>query len=1399
ILEILADQAAVAIQNARLYGETERRYEQTQLLLRVAGEIGSTLDLTETVRRVAREMCRALGADMAGVYLPTEEGTHLRAVAGYHIPHERLEFYRSFLIPLQGQRFLEEAWQSRQAVYTTDPANDPRIDRRTIDALPNETVLFAPMVARDEVVGGVYVTWSREKRELTEEDLQLANAIAWQAGVVVENSRLFDAQQRQVRELGILFETSAAVSSSLALGDVLGTVAEQMARALDVTSCTISDWDPESEVVTTLVARTADPGLQGSPMTGDIGVTYSLAEYQATAAVLRTRRPGIIRMSDPKADAAERALLEHFGQKSLLMLPLVAHDNVVGLVELYENRRGREFTDDDVRLGTVLANQAAIAIENARLYEQTDERLQARVDELTALQRVTRELNASLALDHVVEAVLDAAIESTQATHGNVMLLDLTTGHLTLRATRGYTEEEAGRLDRLLIEAGSQSIVQQVIKTGEAYLIEDTETESLAVCVKEKTRAWLSVPILYEGLVVGAVNLAHTAPGAFDGQALAFVQSRTEQAALAIGNAMRFEEQLRANDSLRARSEQMASLLEVSRKLRTDVPLDEVLEEVAYAIQETVGFDVVLISVREGIPPVMWRAAAAGLPIQQFQALRQVRQPAERFEALFRDEYRLGACYFFPFDKREDWGAELHTIVPMTESEEWEEGRWHPHDMLLVPLYGGGGRLLGHISLDQPRDGLRPSRRTLNTLAIFSNQAAIAVENAHLYADAQRRAENLELINEVGRSLTQVLDPNLVQTTVVRAVCALLKCEFASLFQLDPVDGKLAAAASHGAKLAELKELRFAVGEGLVGHVAATREALLVSDTSQDPRFVNGPVPVGAMLLAPVVAGGELIGVLTAGSPHPQALTRADQVLLATLADQTAVALESARLFDTTQQAALRLSLLNEIGRRAAAELHAGEMLDTSVQALQQNLGFFRVAAFLLDEGSGQLYAAAANDTFWPVIPKDFRLAVGEGLIGRAAETGETVLVNDTTRDPRYCCTGDWECAASLSVPIKVGDTVIGVLHTEAARPMAFREGDAAALEIAADQLAVALQNARLFHETQRRVAELATINEIGRAISSALDAAALYELIYNQVSNLLDTSNFHVALYDPAQQSIQIEFLVEHGRRQEPVVLQLGQGLTSHLIRTGEPILLTHGSGEFLSEHGLSLERDPARSWLGVPMIAEDRVIGAIAVQSFDKDEAFDQGHLELLTTIAGQAAVAFQNVRLFEERDRRIGELAVLNEVSRAMGATLDLDQTLEIVYQQASRLVDATNFYIALYNGERDEITFPFVVDPEGREDWSPRKGGRGLTGRVIAAGEPLLLPEGAAGIYREQGMDVRAGLCRSWLGVPMIAEDRVLGVIAVQSYEREHVYGADDLKLLATVASQSAMAVRNAQLY
>ena len=1024
-LELLfnfAVQAAVAVENAQLYKgeETQRHLQEFEGLHQISQAISFLTDIHQLYAQISERISFLVGVEICGLLLYDEEE---QALVG-QLPFFGVgdEVIGSYRIPVPDDGIAWQMLQEREYLILNDLQSELLLDEVDLRELARaaglrETV-FAPMVVGRRCIGVLQATNKVDGTPFTRDDARLLCVFANQAAPLVENARLFEMQQQQLRELGILFETSTAISSSLELEEVLATVARHMAYALRVSSCTISDWDPARNVVTTLVAEASSTDLAATLGIGDVGTSYSLTDYPATAQVLHERRPLVVQVSDPDADPAEQAFLTEIGQKSVLLMPLETRDRVVGLLELYESRRVREFSIDDIRLCRALANQAATAIDNARLYEQTDEQLRARVDELTALQRTMQELNATLELERILRVVLDSAVQTTRATHGNVMLMDMASGQLVLRATSGYSAPDESAIEKLLLHPSEESITFQVTQSGRAQIVDDATEESCLICVQSDTRSALVVPIFYQDVVVGLINLQNTRVSAFGQDELTFVQALAEQAAIAIGNAMRYEDQVRVNSILGQRTEQLDALLAVSQKLRTDVPLEDTLEEIAYAVQETVGFSIVLISIVEdpmGPRPVLQRLAAAGLPLDVFEEAKRVRQPVECYERILREEYRQGLCYFFPFQKQDDWAADLHTIVPMTETVEWSEGQWHSHDMLLAPMRGAGGRLLGQISVDEPRDGLRPSQRTLEILAIFANQAAIAVENANLYADTRRRAENLALFNDVAQTLTQLVEPEQVLDAVVKSVGLLLQCELGAIFQPDRIDGKFTLVASYGADRAGLADLRFAPGEGLVGYVAANGTPLVVPDTGEEPRFVPGPVPIGSMMLVPIVAGRQVIGVLTAASPRKHAFTAADQVLLTTLADQAAIALESTRLLSSTQQAALRLASLNRMGRQIAAQLDLRDMLETTIDALHEYLGYSRVGVFLIDEARSELFVAAANKAFQAVIPSGYRQKLGEGLIGAAATTAETVLCNDSVSDERYIQVGDWGSLASTS------------------------------------------------------------------------------------------------------------------------------------------------------------------------------------------------------------------------------------------------------------------------------------------------------------------------------------------------------------------------------------------------
>jgi GAF domain-containing protein/DNA-binding response OmpR family regulator len=199
--QTLTHQAAIALENARLFEETRKQVKRTELLLEASEAAASTLDSTEVMRRLARAVAHAIGADMTGAYIVDATGTALQPIAGYRVPKERMEAYAKFHIPLKGQAFVEEAWQNQQAVFADDAPNDRRFHEKTRQLFPAQSVLLLPMIVRGETIGGLWAVWWEEAHHFAEEELQLAEGIVREAAVAIQNARLFEEVEASGIEL----------------------------------------------------------------------------------------------------------------------------------------------------------------------------------------------------------------------------------------------------------------------------------------------------------------------------------------------------------------------------------------------------------------------------------------------------------------------------------------------------------------------------------------------------------------------------------------------------------------------------------------------------------------------------------------------------------------------------------------------------------------------------------------------------------------------------------------------------------------------------------------------------------------------------------------------------------------------------------------------------------------------------------------------------------------------------------------------------------------------------------------------------------------------------------------------------------------------------------------------
>ncbi len=740
LLSTVAAQIAVVIERARSREREQRRVAELEMLGQIGRAIGSAVGLEELLQIIGQGVQRMLAAPNFYIAL---------------YDRERDEF--SFALYLEGGRPAEppiQSWPSQQGLsgeilrsgqplLTDDYLAE--CERRGIapGGRPGKAWLGVPIRVENELVGVMVASSFGEEARYDQNDLRLLSTIATQAASAIQNARLYRASTRRSEQLTALFEVGQALVSTLDLREVLDTICREAVRLLGATSAYVCDWLAE-EQVSRVIAEYIGPEANPLERVSDVGEAYT---GEMLAGILEEGRPRVVYLDDLALCPDERTYIEQFGGNTILYLPLLSRGRPLGYVEVWESRYRREFTPDELLLGQSLASQAAVAIENARLYAQTDAALARRVEELTALEAIARELNTSLDLQRVLDTVLDRAMGATRATAGVIAMLTPDEQGLLLLSFRGYPEEICRYYQRHPWPLG-EGIIGRVVRTDEPVLLGDVRHSPDYAEVRTESLSEVAVPIRYLGKTIGVINLESERQAAFDQEHLRFLQQLAEHAAVAIRNAREYQAQVRQTELLRRRTEQLAELLRVGNAMRAQLDLTGVLWVVAEGVRRSLGYNTALLSLvdREN-PGFLRRVACAGLSPEAFAPLQATPVPREQYDRLRRPEFRLGAAYFI--DHRVANFASLwDSPVPTHRLDLGErlEGEWHPDDVLFIPLLGMGGDLLGILSVDDPVDRQLPTLEVAEVLELFAHQATIAIENARLFQEVTEARDRLQAI-----------------------------------------------------------------------------------------------------------------------------------------------------------------------------------------------------------------------------------------------------------------------------------------------------------------------------------------------------------------------------------------------------------------------------------------------------------------------------------------------------------------------------------------------------------------------------------------------------------------------------------------------------------------------------
>jgi signal transduction histidine kinase/response regulator RpfG family c-di-GMP phosphodiesterase len=738
-----------------------------------------------------------------------------------------------------------------------------------------------------------------------------------------------------------------------------------------------------------------------------------------------------------------RQLLVMMQINTLVAVPVWLNREVGGFI-LIGNQKAEAFPPETVRLYEDVARQLSGAVENRRLFEET----QYRATLLQTVAEVSQVATSSLELETLLPQTVELIRDRFNFYHVSIFLVDEYQKYAVIHASTG----EGGRqmlANKHKLKVGGESIVGAVTEIGKPRIALDTGNKTIYFDnpLLPDTRSEMALPLIARGRVIGALDVQSTQRAAFTESDIPILQSMADQLANAIEAARSFQASQQALTEVR-------KIHEYYLNEQWSAYLNERQAAHHYRLTEE-G----LTSQDEGfwLNDKIERISEITQPV-----LLPTSKPAARLEAQG------------PNGKND------------TRHEQQEEA-----SILLTPLTLNGQTVIGAIDFEiSSQDKLDEDDLVL--IEAVANQAAQAIEAVRQFEQTQAARQEAEALYEVGRTLVATEDEQEMLYTVLREMLTTLGLLQGGVlfFEEDRKFGKLHALFING-EPAEAG-LRFPIeGNPSYEKLIATKRPVAIEDAANDPllatvREINRPLGIASLLLVPIIINDEVIGALGAdaiGKKH--VFTEREINLAIAMADQLSIMLQNRRLLEETKRRAVQLQTSSDVGRVATSILDQETMLSQAVELIRERFGFYHVQIFLIDEAKQfALLYKSTGEVGRKLLARGHKLAIGsQSVIGQVTYQRQPIVVRDADAVEAGSIhhRNEFlpETRAELAIPLQVGDTLIGALDVQSTSPNAFPAEEISVLETLAAQLAIAIQNARAFTEQQQTAERLKEIDKL--------------------------------------------------------------------------------------------------------------------------------------------------------------------------------------------------------------------------------------------------------------------------------------------------------------------------------
>ncbi|MFN8413636.1 MAG: GAF domain-containing protein [Anaerolineales bacterium] len=1220
-----------------------------------------------------------------------------------------------------------------------------------------QSVLCIPIKVSNDWWGYIRFDECRYSRIWSNAEVDALRAAASTLSAAIQRESSEETLQKRLKELDILHTVASAEVQAKNIDELLELVTTIIYEKISPDNCGILLLDEKKK------SLSPHPSYRGKNLR-NLYIEIPL-ENGVCGQVAITKMP--LRIGDVSKNNFYIQSANDI--KSELAMPIIIEEKVVGVLNL-ESKEIDAFNETDEKLISTISGGLANAIQRLQLFIIEEKRhKQAEI-----LREATALLTKSLDLQTIYQIILEGSSKLVKFNSASIEMINGTYVEIVaehgLPAGYSYVGTTYPLNHEWDFDIWKPTLIPNVQEYKGFTKIKGTEY----------IRGWMGIPLIAQEKVIGFLNFDSTEENFFTEDDAASLQTFANQAAVTIENALLFEQESR-------RAKIIETMADIANETATNHDIEPILDKIAKRTLELLKANNIAIYLLQDDNSTIKIVTAHGTHSNEL--LSHTIKLGKGITGHLIAEGKPEIINNTSNDPRK-------ITVPGTNVDDGLN-----ETMMSAPLIVRG-RCIGAINAWRLITQGYYNSMELNFLVSIAHQASIAIESSRLLQETIRNSQETSAIAEVGKNISSTLDLDIVLERIAAYAKNLLNADTSAIYLADSNNMTLTAIASIGQDAEEIKSDPVTLGQGIVGNIAQQGFGEIVNNTAEDPRGIavkgTNQFDNEHIMGVPIKSKELLTGLLVVWRIKKDGEFKpSDLNFLSHLAQQAAIAIENARLFEAEQRQRQEAETLGKASSALANLLDLPFLQNAILEWLYQ-ITPYDSATILQVEGNHLRIAAQKNlpnaeNVINQIFPADNILCT------TMKETGQPLVIDDCRTDPRYEGWGEAKHVRGwIGAPLIARGQVVGYITIDSKTPSAFTKNDAMRAFTFAHQVASLMENTRLYSETRQRLDELELVSRVSTALRAARDTKEMFPILLTEILKSVGTDSVAIWLYEKDTKELTSKAASGWLKELQKTSFKVNEDIIGNVYTSGN----VHITYDFLNDPMVSNEdiRTLGTNWGGitVPIRTASEVIGVIMI-ALQKPHQVESHHTRLITTIAEIAGNAIYRSNLYEQGEEQIRRLTTLREVDASITASLDLQTTLGILTEHITSKMNASAAAILVFNSDSQMFNY---LSTSGFNDYKSMHKSLGL-GEVIA-GEAILnrkdlyIKDLNSELDKSSTALIENEKFTSYYAIPLFSKGALKGVLET-FFRAPFTPFPDWLDFLRTLAGQATIAIDNSQLF